>query len=93
LKYNDVYANEKKDSIINKKFEKATANDFWKGLVFIPCPDAFYAYNSTKNQPVTRESLTGISDKVMANNILNQATRDAKLDPNYDDYTTIGQWR
>jgi hypothetical protein len=28
LKYNDVYANEKKDSIINKKFEKATANDF-----------------------------------------------------------------
>jgi hypothetical protein len=77
----------------NSGFDKATPNDFWEGIVFIPCPDSFYAYNSTKNQPVTKQSLTNISSKVIANNALNEARRQAMLDPNYDDYTQIGQFR
>ena len=92
VKYNDVYA-KKKDAIVNDGFHEATSGDFWEGVVFIPCPDAFYAYNSTKNQPVTRESLTNISQKVMANNILNEARKEAMSDPNYEQYTSLGQFR
>ena len=92
VKYNDVYA--KKDTNpINRGYHKSEKEDFWEGIVFIPCPDAFYAYNSTKNQPVTRESLTDISRKVMTNNLLNEAQRSAMSDPNYEYNKTIGQFR
>lgn len=92
VKYNDVYA-KKNASPINSGFGKSGSGDFWEGLVFIPCPDAFYAMNSTKDQPITRSSITDYSSKILANEVLNQAVEAVRSNPNYEINRNLGQFR
>ena len=86
-----MYA-KKNDTVINKGFHEATSGDFWEGIVFIPCPDAFYAYNSTKNQYLHPEEFNDIAAKVAINDYQNQLRETAMSNPNYNDYSKIGQW-
>lgn len=91
IKYDNAYA--KKDAaVIRKKYGKSEAGDFWKGLVFIPVPDAFYAYNSTSNQYLSPQEFNNVSARVQANNVQNALRSQAQADPNYSKYSTIGQW-
>ena len=93
LKYNDIYA-DKKSKLINNKFEKAWANEFWKGNVYIAAPDAFYGYNSSSDQYVPKEQLSQIDRKVIANEQILQMLNNAQeTDPNYWENTQIGQFR
>ena len=92
VKYNDVYA-KKNASPINSGFGKSESGDFWEGLVFIPCPDAFYAMNSTKDQPITRSSITDYSSKILANEVLNQAVEAVRSNPGYEINRNLGQFR
>ena len=93
LKYNDIYF-DKKSKIVNKNFEKAWANEFWKGNVYIAAPDAFYGYNSSSNQYVPKEQLNQIDRKVQANEqILQMINYAQETDPNYLENTQIGQFR
>lgn len=92
VKYNDVYA-KKNASPINSGFGKSGSGDFWEGLVFIPCPDAFYAMNSTKDQPITRSAITDYSSKILANEVLNQAVEATRSNPNYEINRNLGQFR
>ena len=92
VKYNDVYA-KKNASPINSGFGKSGSGDFWEGLVFIPCPDAFYAMNSTKDQPITRSAITDYSSKISANEVLNQAVEATRSNPNYEINRNLGQFR
>lgn len=61
--YGNVYA--KKDATkIHKNYGKSGAGDFWEGLVFIPAPDSFYAYNSTSNQYVPPQEFNDVAARV-----------------------------
>lgn len=94
LKYNDIYADEKKGIVVNKGFEKATANDFWRGNVFIAAPDAFYGYNSSSNEYIPKDMLSRIDRRVQANNMIVDAVNHVRSnDPDYYSKSKIGQFK
>lgn len=94
LKYNDIYADEKKGIVVNKGFEKATANDFWRGNVFIAAPDAFYGYNSSSNEYIPKDTLNRIDRRVQANNMIVDAVNHVRSnDPDYYSKSKIGQFK
>lgn len=94
LKYNDIYADEKKGIVVNKGFEKATANDFWRGNVFIAAPDAFYGYNSSSNEYIPKDMLSRIDRRVQANNMIVDAVDHVRNnDPDYYSKSKIGQFK
>lgn len=94
LKYNDIYADEKKGIVVNKGFDKATANDFWRGNVFIAAPDAFYGYNSSSNEYIPKDTLSRIDRRVQANNMIVDAVNYVRdNDPDYYSKSKIGQFK
>ena len=92
LKYNTTTP-QKNEKVTNKKFESATAGDFYEGNVYIPV-DVYAGYRTSSNEPVTKSSLTDIDRKVKANNILT-ASREYAMenDPNYEDNLNIGKFK
>ena len=92
LKYNTTTP-QKNEKVTNKKFESATAGDFYEGNVYIPV-DVYAGYRTSSNEPVTKSSLTDIDRKVKANNILT-ASREYAIenDPNYEDNLNIGKFK
>ena len=90
LKYNTTTP-QKNEKVTNKKFESATAGDFYEGNVYIPV-DVYAGYRTSSNEPVTKSSLTDIDRKVKANDILT-ASREYAMenDPNYEDNLNIGK--
>jgi len=49
--------------------------------------------NSTKDQPITRSSITDYSSKILANEVLNQAVEATRSNPNYEINRNLGQFR
>ena len=92
LKYNTTTP-QKNEKVTNKKFESATAGDFYEGNVYIPV-DVYAGYRTSSNEPVTKSSLTDIDRKVKANDILT-ASREYAMenDPNYEDNLNIGKFK
>ena len=92
LKYNTTTP-QKNEKVTNKKFESATAGDFYEGNVYIPV-DVYAGYRTSSNEPVTKSSLTDIDRKIKANNILT-ASREYAMenDPNYEDNLNIGKFK
>lgn len=92
LKYNTTTP-QKNGKVTNKKFESATAGDFYEGNVYIPV-DVYAGYRTSSNEPVTKSSLTDIDRKVKANDILT-ASREYAMenDPNYEDNLNIGKFK
>lgn len=92
LKYNTTIP-QKNEKVTNKKFESATAGDFYEGNVYIPV-DVYAGYRTSSNEPVTKSSLTDIDRKVKANDILT-ASREYAMenDPNYEDNLNIGKFK
>lgn len=92
LKYNTTTP-QKNEKVTNKKFESATAGDFYEGNVYIPV-DVYAGYRTSSNEPVTKSSLTDIDRKVKANDILT-ASREYTMenDPNYEDNLNIGKFK
>lgn len=92
LKYNTTTP-QKNEKVTNKKFETATAGDFYEGNVYIPV-DVYAGYRTSSNEPVTKSSLTDIDRKVKANDILT-ASREYAMenDPNYEDNLNIGKFK
>ena len=92
LKYNTTTP-QKNEKVTNKKFESATAGDFYEGNVYIPV-DIYAGYRTSSNEPVTKSSLTDIDRKVKANDILT-ASREYAMenDPNYEDNLNIGKFK
>lgn len=92
LKYNTTTP-QKNEKVTNKKFESATAGDFYEGNVYIPV-DVYAGYRTSSNEPVTKSSLTDIDKKVKANDILT-ASREYEMenDPNYEDNLNIGKFK
>lgn len=92
LKYNTTTP-QKNEKVTNKKFESATAGDFYEGNVYIPV-DVYSGYRTSSNEPVTKSSLTDIDRKVKANDILT-ASREYAMenDPNYEDNLNIGKFK
>lgn len=92
LKYNTTTP-QKNEKVTNKKFESATAGDFYEGSVYIPV-DVYAGYRTSSNEPVTKSSLTDIDRKVKANDILT-ASREYAMenDPNYEDNLNIGKFK
>lgn len=92
LKYNTTTP-QKNEKVTNKKFESATAGDFYEGNVYIPV-DVYAGYRTSSNEPVTKSSLTDIDRKVKANDILTASREYAmKNDPNYEDNLNIGKFK
>lgn len=92
LKYNTTTP-QKNEKVTNKKFESATAGDFYEGNIYIPV-DVYAGYRTSSNEPVTKSSLTDIDRKVKANDILT-ASREYAMenDPNYEDNLNIGKFK
>ena len=91
VKYDKAYGDKKKDSL-SRNYRDSESNDFWEGIVFVYAKDsAWYAFNSTLDEPVTRESLTSVPEKVMANDFLLQVRNEALSRPDYDELSKIGQ--
>lgn len=92
LKYNTTTP-QKNEKVTNKKFESATAGDFYEGNVYIPV-DVYAGYRTSSNEPVTKSSLTDIDRKVKADDILT-ASREYAMenDPNYEDNLNIGKFK
>ena len=92
LKYNTTTP-QKNEKVTNKKFESATAGDFYEGNVYITV-DIYAGYRTSTNEPVTKSSLTDIDRKIKANNILT-ASREYAMenDPNYEDNLNIGKFK
>ena len=92
LKYNTTTP-QKNEKVTNKKFESATAGDFYEGNVYIPV-DVYAGYRTSSNEPVTKSSLTDIDRKVKANDILT-ASREYAMenDPNYENNLNIGKFK
>lgn len=92
LKYNTTTP-QKNEKVTNKKFESATAGDFYEGNVYIPV-DVYAGYRTSSNEPVTKSSLTDIDRKVKANDILT-ASREYAMenDSNYEDNLNIGKFK
>lgn len=92
LKYNTTTP-QKNEKVTNKKFESATAGEFYEGNVYIPV-DVYAGYRTSSNEPVTKSSLTDIDRKIKANDILN-ASREYAMenDPNYEENTNIGKFK
>lgn len=92
LKYNTTTP-QKNEKVTNKKFESATAGDFYEGNVYIPV-DVYAGYRTSSNEPVTKSSLTDIDRKVKANDILTTSREYAmENDPNYEDNLNIGKFK
>ena len=91
VRYDKAYGDKKKDAL-NRNYAESESGDFWEGIVFISADDsAWYAFNSSMNEAISKESTQDIPERVMTNDFLNAIRQQAASNPNYDEYSKIGQ--
>ena len=91
VKYDKAYGDKKKDAL-NRNYAESESGDFWEGIVFVSANNsAWYSFNTSMNEAISKESTQDISEKVMANEWLNEITEEARSNPNYNELSRIGQ--